>query len=100
MELDNSDVFYNQGNALANVGRYWEAIASYDQALQHKPNDESAWYNKACAYALQQQPDPAIEILSKAIALDSQKYRAMARTNTNFDSICTDPRFLTLLAEP
>gem|GEM_PF-5415101 len=75
-------------------------IASYDQALQHKPDDPTAWYNKACAYALQQQPDPAIETLSKAIALDSQKYRAMARTNTNFDSICTDPRFLTLLGEP
>jgi Ca-activated chloride channel family protein len=47
---------YNRGNALAKLGRYREAIAAYDQALQADPDLEDATYNRAqVARLLQQQ---------------------------------------------
>jgi Ca-activated chloride channel family protein len=38
---------YNQGNSLARLGRYQEAIAAYDRALAAQPDMEDAAYNKA-----------------------------------------------------
>ena len=38
---------YNRGNALARAGKFREAIASYRQALDKKPDLEDAEYNKA-----------------------------------------------------
>ena len=37
--------FFAIGNALFNLGRHEEALASYDQALHHKPDKHAAWYN-------------------------------------------------------
>jgi hypothetical protein len=41
--------WYNKGNALAGQGKYDEAIQAYDQAIQLKPNYDSAWYYKGVA---------------------------------------------------
>jgi Ca-activated chloride channel family protein len=38
---------YNKGNALARLGQYEEAIASYDQVLEQMPDHEDAKHNKA-----------------------------------------------------
>ncbi|PAX56987.1 CHAT domain-containing protein, partial [Brunnivagina elsteri] len=35
--------------ALANLGRYEDAIASYDEALKFKPDDHEAWNNRGVA---------------------------------------------------
>ena len=32
-----------------NLGRYEDAIASYDQALEIKPDKDEAWYNRGVA---------------------------------------------------
>ncbi len=37
---------YNKGNALAKQGRYEEAIAAYDEVLEHRPDDEDAIFNR------------------------------------------------------
>ncbi len=97
---DNHRAWTNLGAALGNLGCIEQAIASYDQALLHKPDDEGAYYNKACVYVLQQQLDLALENLSRAIELNPEKYREMAKTDTDFDPIRTDPRFLALLSDP
>lgn len=78
------------------MGRLEEAIASFDHALKFKPDDASAYYNKACTYALQEKIDLAIANLKHAINLDS-KYLEMAKTDTDFDKIRNDSRFIDLL---
>ena len=43
--------FYNQGNALARIERFQEAIAAYDKALALKPEFEDANYNRELVVA-------------------------------------------------
>ena len=81
---------------LRQLERYEEEITSYDKALEIKPDDPSVYYNKACAYALQNKIQLAIENLQQAINLDV-KYKDMAKTNTDFDSIRDNEQFQELL---
>ena len=49
------DADYNQGNSLAKLGRYEEAIAAYEQALAAEPDMEDAIFNKEAVERLLQQ---------------------------------------------
>ena len=40
-------VYYNRGNAKAELGQYAAAIADYDAAIRLKPDDADAYYNRA-----------------------------------------------------
>jgi Ca-activated chloride channel homolog len=44
--------YYNQGNALAHIKKYKEAIQAYDKALKINPNNQDAVYNKKVVQAL------------------------------------------------
>ncbi|MEZ0472268.1 VWA domain-containing protein [Luteimonas salinilitoris] len=55
--LSGAEAAYNRGNALAKAGRYEEAIAAYDQALQAQPGMEDAIANRqAVEAAMRRQP--------------------------------------------
>ncbi len=60
------------------------------------PTVINAWYNKACAYALQGNIEQVVENLQAAINLNP-KYREMAKTDSDFDSIRDDARFQALI---
>jgi tetratricopeptide (TPR) repeat protein len=92
-------VWNNRGYALANLGRHEEAIASYSKVLELTPQDDNAFYNKACCYALQSNHEKAIANLSQAIALSPDKYRELAKTDPDFDSIRDNEDFKSLLYE-
>lgn len=50
--LGNESGFYNQGNALAHLGHYEQAIKAYDQALVINSNNKDALYNRKLLQAL------------------------------------------------
>ncbi|NOR41899.1 MAG: VWA domain-containing protein [Gammaproteobacteria bacterium] len=43
---DTSDGFYNKANALAQLGKYKEALTAYDKSLELNENNEDAEYNR------------------------------------------------------
>jgi len=94
---DKYEAWYNRGVALYKLGKLEEALASYDKALEFKPDKDEAWYNKAYCYALQNNIDLTIENLQQAIQLNPDKYREMAKNNSYFDNIRSDPRFQSLI---
>jgi tetratricopeptide (TPR) repeat protein len=96
---DNDSAWYNRGIALGRLGRYEEAIASYEKALQFNSTKHEAFYNIARSYALQANTEAAIVNLNRAIALNPDKYRDMAKTDSDFDSIRQDERFQSLVNE-
>jgi tetratricopeptide (TPR) repeat protein len=96
---DFHDAWYIQGMGFSALGRLEEAIASYDKALEIQPNDANTFYGKACCYALQGNVDLAIENLQQAINLNPDKYREIAKTESDFDSIREDNRFHALIQD-
>lgn len=56
---EGADAAYNRGNALAQLGRYRDAIAAYDQALALQPEMEDAKVNRALIEQWLQQNPPA-----------------------------------------
>jgi tetratricopeptide (TPR) repeat protein len=93
---DDHKVWFNRGVAFGSLERYDDAISSFNEALKHKPDLHAAWYNKACCYALQSQVELTIADLKEAIELNP-KYREMAKTDSDFDSIRNDDRFQSLI---
>lgn len=56
--IDAPDAHYNRGNALAKAGRYEEAIAAYDAALQQQPRMDDAIANKRAVEAAMKRKPP------------------------------------------
>jgi Ca-activated chloride channel family protein len=50
--LKNEDAYFNQGNALAHLGQYKQAIAAYDKTLGLNPNHQDAIHNRKILDAL------------------------------------------------
>jgi superkiller protein 3 len=88
--------WYHRGVTLVNLGKNEDAITSFDNALKLKPDFYQSFYSKACVYALQENIDLALENLTQAINLDS-KCLEMAKTDTDFDRIRNDRRFIDLI---
>ena len=57
---------YNRGISLANLGKYKEAIASYDNALKLNPDDAQTIYEKAISLNNLGKHKDAEKLLNKA----------------------------------
>ena len=56
-KLDTPDALYNQGNALARLGRLEDAIEKYNDVLEQQPDNEDAAENKALLEKLKEQQE-------------------------------------------
>ncbi|QOL24439.1 VWA domain-containing protein [Thalassotalea sp. LPB0316] len=55
--LNNPSALYNKGNALAKLGKFDDAIAAYEQALEQQPDFEQASNNKKLLEQLKDQQE-------------------------------------------
>ena len=92
---DYQDSWRSRGYAFLRLGKFDEALASFEKEMEF--NEGSAYYDKACCYALQNQIDEAIPNLKKAIEIDSEEYLNRAKTDSDLDNIRHDPRFQALI---
>jgi tetratricopeptide (TPR) repeat protein len=92
-----SSAWYLHGKILYCLAFFEEAITNFDNALAINLDYPDLFYNKASWYALQTDIEAAIENLTHAIALNPGKNRDMAKTDSDFDSICHDKRFQALI---
>ena len=90
------EIWETKASFLYFLGRYEEAILSYNKSLEILPNNGNSYFNKACIYSLQENIDLALENLQQAINLDLENLE-MAKTDTDFDKIRNDSRFINLL---
>ena len=82
---------------MEDLGHIEEAIFSYDRALKIKPDDQYAFYNKACCYAVQGKIQEALENLENAVSLKPEQFTQMAKADPDFDRIREDARFQALI---
>lgn len=66
-------------NALNDMGvlslkqaKYKDAVSYLEKAIKLKPDDANPYYNLACTYSLQKEPEKGMDYLLKAIAIDEQ----------------------------
>ena len=78
-------------------GDYDKAIEVMAPIVEEHPEYTGLYFNLACLESLAGRPDDAIEHLGKAIE-GSPRFKDMARSDTDFDPIRTDPRFEALVA--
>lgn len=92
LQPDDPDILVERGVALHQLGRRQDALADYNRALELRPTHPGALYNRACLLSLRGEADQALEDLQRAITGDS-RCREMARAESDFDNIRSDPRF-------
>ena len=99
LKPDYGDAWNNRGFALVQLNKYNEAIHSYQQATALKPNSYLIWYNQARCYSLHGQLDLALESLKKAIEIQPQAVRKLARKESDFEGLRSDQKFQELIIE-
>ncbi|MGB2924848.1 MAG: tetratricopeptide repeat protein, partial [Limnothrix sp.] len=87
----------HRGYAFLRLENFEDAWESFEKEQEF--DEGSAQYDKACFFAVQNQPRLTIKHLKKAISIDSKKYLERAKTDSDFDSIRDSLRFQTLIQE-
>ncbi len=76
--------------------QYAEAVDLGRKLIEEHPEYPELFYNLACCESLAGRPDDAIEHLRKAIDA-SERSRAYAKDDSDFDPIRDDPAFKELM---
>ena len=89
------DVF--AANAYADKGDLDRARQLMADLVEQNPDAWQGFFNAACLEARLGDRDRAMEHFGRAVELEPEKAREFAKTDSDFDSIRDDPRFMTLL---
>ncbi|HHP7246122.1 MAG TPA: TPR end-of-group domain-containing protein [Elainellaceae cyanobacterium] len=79
------------------LGRYDDAVKSFERSLACRLENISAWYGKACAYSAQEVADMTVQSLYRAIVMGPNLSKLIAQTDSAFDSIRHTKEFQALL---
>ena len=82
---------------LARLGRRSEAIRWIERALWIDPDDVQAQYNAACAWALLNEPDRALDLLETWAKRGGVLAKNWLESDPDLDSIRTHRRYAELL---
>ena len=63
-------IWCNRGLALHNLGRFDEALASYERALIIKPDFTAAWHNKGELFLVQKRCEEALNAYREALMIE------------------------------
>lgn len=91
-------IYNDQGISYIRLGKYTHAHQVYHQALQLNPQYGTAWYNQACAYALEQNKEQTLHCLQQAIHLRGS-FKTEAKRDSDFQSFYQDPDFIALVGK-
>ncbi len=84
--------WYDQGMRLHRKGKYQEAIAAFEKAIEDGHNEAAASYNIACGYALLGQNDKAFEWLQRSMDEGFDLHAYMGHDD-DLDGLKDDPRW-------
>ena len=87
IKLFDAEAWFDQGNQQAMAGDFVGAIASYDKALQFKPDYHQAWYNRGVALADLGQFEEAIASYDKALQFKSDDHQAWYNRGVALDKL-------------
>ncbi|CAD7771424.1 Tetratricopeptide repeat protein [Candidatus Methanoperedenaceae archaeon GB37] len=77
--------------------KYYSALESFERAIELKPDDAGAWFNRARLYALKGERENALADLRRAIELDSS-FKERAKKDKDFEALWDDEEFKRLAA--
>jgi quercetin dioxygenase-like cupin family protein len=84
-------------NAYADKGDLDRARQLMADLVEQNPDAWQGFFNAACLEARLGDRDRAMEHFERALELEPEKAREFAKTDSDFDSIRDDPRFVALL---
>jgi tetratricopeptide (TPR) repeat protein len=90
---DYTNACCNWGNSLHKLGRFEEAIEKYSHSLSIKPDNDSALFNMACAYAMMANVQETIRYLDEWRGVDANVSIEKLDKNSDFDGIREDAAF-------
>src|SRR6185295_4999708 len=93
---DHGSAWRQDAYVLSQLHRCDEAVTAYQHAFDLGDRPNTCAYNTACCFALLGKRDEAIEWLTKAFHVGFTDFHQLA-TDTDLDSIRSDPRFQRLL---
>jgi hypothetical protein len=85
------------GSQLYRQKNYKESAKNYELALKEEPNGID-YYNMACSYALDSNPDKAFDALNKAVEWGFYR-KEQYENDTDLTALKTDSRWKTLSAK-
>ncbi|HKD18619.1 MAG TPA: tetratricopeptide repeat protein, partial [Thermoanaerobaculia bacterium] len=88
---DGSD-WYDRGMKLHRRGKYEEAIADFQKAIEDGYREDASSYNIACGYALLGNKDKAFEWLHKSIE-EGFELSGYLKSDDDLESLHSDPRW-------
>ncbi|MBU1864052.1 MAG: hypothetical protein KKH94_10350 [Candidatus Omnitrophica bacterium] len=91
------DALIPLADAYTKIGKYKKGLEIDKKLVTLKHNDETAFYNLACSYALLKMTNKSFEALQKAIALGYHDI-AYLQNDPDLQNIQTDTRFSKLIA--